>query len=181
MKVAAAVLIPLVAAGAGVAGWLLLKPAAPAPAETSEDGGRVADPAVDARLAEAAALLKQADDAEGAERTTRAKQAAEILDALERAHPDDAEISYWRGMAAVIAGDADAARAAVERVRLRSPARARAPAASFLQAVITMTFEPEKVEGAVRLLKGLPSRAPKWRPQEVAAATYKALRMWARR
>jgi tetratricopeptide (TPR) repeat protein len=181
MKVAAAVLVPLLAAGAGVAGWVLLRPAPPAPAGTPRAKVRPVDPAVERRLDEATALLKQADGAEGAERRDRAKQAAEILDALERARPEDAELAFWRGMAAVLAGDVDAARAALERVRVRSPDRARAPAASFLQAAITMTFEPEKVESAVRTLKGLPSRAPKWRPREVAAATYKALRMWSRR
>src|SRR5438045_5294614 len=112
MKVAAAVLIPLVAAGAGVAGWLLLKPEAPAPVETPDSRGQVADPAVDRRLEEATLLLKQADGAEGAERKTRAKQAGEILDALERAHPEDSELSFWRGMAAVLEGGADAARGA---------------------------------------------------------------------
>ena len=44
------------------------------------------------------------------------------------------------------------ARMSLDRVRMRSPDRARAPAASFLQAVVTMTFEPDKIESAVRTL-----------------------------
>jgi tetratricopeptide (TPR) repeat protein len=181
MKAAVAALIPLVASGIGVGAWLATRPAPPQETRRPTENVRPVDPAVERRLEEAALLLKQADEGEGAEKKVRATQAAEILDGLERAHPEDPELPFWRGMAAVLAGDADAARTALERVKMRSPDRGRAPAASFLQAVVTMTFEPEKVESAVRLLKGLPTRAPGWRPQEVAAATYKALRLWSRR
>jgi tetratricopeptide (TPR) repeat protein len=181
MKAAAAVLVPLLAAGLGVAGWLALRSARERPAGETGATTKAVDPELDRRLLEAALLVKAADDSEGPARKARAKQAAEILVALERDHPEDPEIPYWRGFAAVLGEDPEAAKAALERVKAKSPDRGRAPAAALLQASIWLIFEPDKLEAAVRTLKGLPSRAPSFRPQEVAAATYKALRMWATR
>ena len=182
MRPAVVVLLPLLAAGVGVGAWLALRPGPSRPAGTApRDASPAVDPDFERRLQEATDLIKRADEAQGDERKTRAREAAEALDALERSRPEDADVAYWRGFAALLSGDADAAHTALDRLRARSRDRGRAPAVALLQASIQLAFEPDKLEAAVRTLKGLPSRAPKFRPEQVAATTYKALRLWARR
>ena len=181
MRAAVAALVPVLAVGLGVAGWLALRPAPVRPAGEEAAAKKGVDPALERRLGEAMLLIKAADEAEGPTCKTRASEAAEILDALERDHPDEPEVPYWRGFAAIFADDADAARSALERVKAKSPDHGRAPGATLLQASIWLIFEPKRLEATLRTLKGLPSRAPGFRPQEVAAATYKALRLWATR
>jgi tetratricopeptide (TPR) repeat protein len=172
LKPALAVAIVLLAAGGGVGLWLATRSTAePEPAvETSTPR----DAAVEERLQRAVALLKGADEREGPDRTARAKEAGAILQELEQSGPRDADVVFWRGIAASYAGDGPVARAALERLVTIVPARSAQ--AKYLQAVMLLLTEPKKPEQAVRLLRGLPSSAPKFLPEAVRATTYVALR-----
>jgi tetratricopeptide (TPR) repeat protein len=165
----------VVAAGAGVGAWLWTRPAEPRAQAGKEPEAPPPDPLVEARLHDAVVLIQQADEREGEERLARAREAGTILADLDRQHPRDKDVVFWRGIAAAYRGDAGEARASLQRLgELFGSARAAYP--TYLQALILLLTEPKRPSEAVRLLRGLPSRAPWFLPNQVRTTTYLALR-----
>jgi tetratricopeptide (TPR) repeat protein len=67
--------------------------------------------------------------------------AQELLKKAEALEPTDAKIAMWRGIASVMEEDEAGARAAVARIRTRSPFGEREPRLHYLGALVHLIFE----------------------------------------
>jgi hypothetical protein len=176
------VVVLVLAAGAG--GWFAWRTVSPE-AVPEEDVGEAPLPApqtplsdMDPRLRAAIALLLEADKApDAAQKTAKAKEAiAKVTDAERSRTGDATDLAFWRGLAAVMAGDDREARAALERVRSTSRLGRRDSRAYYLHAMVLAAFEPDKLENAVRSLRMLRAQAPQFMPEPVELALFDGLR-----
>jgi tetratricopeptide (TPR) repeat protein len=177
----------VLAAGAG--GWIAWKALA-ARSSAEEDPGDVPlavpqapSSEMDPRLRAAIELLLEADKAtDPGQRTAKAKAAVAKVTEAERSRTGDpAELAFWRGIAAVMAGDDREAKAALERVRSTSRLGRRDSRAYFLYAKVLAAFEPDKLELAVRHLRTLKAQVPDFMPEPVDLALFDGLKRLAAR
>ncbi|HVG94856.1 MAG TPA: tetratricopeptide repeat protein [Planctomycetota bacterium] len=161
------------AVAAGIGAWALVRPA-----DTADDAPRASPDtpsAVEDSLQEAANNLKAADGAVGHQREIAIEAARRRLRDLTLEAPRDPRVAFWSGMGAVFAKDEQGARADHSRMRTLPGVTARDPAWRYLGAMIVLEFEPQKPEPALRALRALQAEAPRYMPEPVDRAVYRAL------
>jgi tetratricopeptide (TPR) repeat protein len=116
----------------------------PPPLPRSEDA---------AHLLVEAQLLLRAVEKEGDPR--KIPPAVEFLDRAEAIDPSNAEVIVWRGIAAVMASDEAASRAAAKRLLVKTALGQREPRLHFLNALVALRFEdaPEEALQELRTAK----------------------------
>ena len=118
-------------------------------------------------------LLKEAEtERDAATKVRKATAAAEMWLRLERLDPDNLDHAFWAGRAYVMAGDADAARAAVERMRRKTPYGNDARVA-FLTAEIHLTLG-NRADLAVTVLERLRRENPAFLAPQVSVVLFLA-------
>jgi tetratricopeptide (TPR) repeat protein len=178
----ALLLVALAAAG----GWFAWR----ATSDDDRPGGGGETPVVasapaetDPRLRTAIGLVVEAQrTADPAARTAKAKEAiAKIVDVERARSGDPPELAFWRGLAAVLAGDDRETRSALERLRSTAKGGRRDARAMYLNARGVLAFETDKIDTALRLLRTLKSQAPQFMSEPVEVTLFESLRVAAGR